>query len=102
MRSNTPARSASDVLVIHIGRRLDFRLREQFFLACRRAQLARARKIVIDLACTRDLHESGLALLMMLHDRAWYLRDGIELVNCSALLRARFKRELQPGMFLMA
>ena len=68
-------------------------------LATIRAQLARARKIVIDLAQTRWLHESGLALLMMLHDRAWCLRDGIELVNCSAPLRARFNREVYPGTF---
>ena len=36
---------------------------------------------------------------MMLHDRAWCLRDGIELVNCSAPLRARFNREVYSGTF---
>ena len=35
----------------------------------------------------------------VLHDRAWCLRDGIELVNCSAPLRARFNREVYPGTF---
>jgi len=48
------------------------------------------------------LHESGLTLLMMLHDRAWCLRDGIELVNCSAALRARFNREVYPGTVHLA
>ena len=102
MQSNTLARSEAGIVAIHVGRRLDFSLRDQFFLACRRAQLLGARKIVIDLAYTRTLHESGLALLMMLHDRAWYVRDGIELVNCNALLRARLERELHPGMFCLA
>jgi anti-anti-sigma regulatory factor len=99
MHSNTKSGSDTEIVFIRIGRHFDFRLRDQFLRACRTAQLARARKIVIDLAQTRRLHESGLALLMMLHDRAWCLRDGIELVNCSAPLLARFKREVYPGIF---
>ena len=99
MDTRTRPGSDVDIVFIRIGRHFDFRLRDQFLRACRRAQLARARKIVIDLAQTRWLHESGLALLMMLHDRAWCLRDGIELVNCSAPLRARFNREVYSGTF---
>ena len=99
MHSTRQPGSDPDIVFISIGRNFDFRLRDQFLRACRRAQLSRARKIVIDLARTRRLHESGLALLMMLHDRAWCLRDGIELINCSAPLRARFNRDVCPGIF---
>lgn len=102
MQSNTKPGLEADIVFIRIGRHFDFRLREQFLRACRRAQFAQARKIVIDLAHTRRLHESGLTLLMMLHDRAWCLRDGIELVNCSAALRARFNREVYPGTVHLA
>jgi len=102
MQNNTKPGVEADIVFIRIGRHLDFRLHEQFLRACRRAQLTRTRKIVIDLARTRRLHESGLALLMMLHDRAWCLRDGIELINCSAALRARVNRDLYPGIFHLA
>jgi anti-anti-sigma regulatory factor len=102
MQGITTSESVTDIVFIRIGRHFDFRLRNQFQRACRRAQLAQARKIVVDFAHTRRLHDSGLALLMMLHDRTWWLRDGIELVNCSAVVRARFKRDVQPGTFSLA
>jgi anti-anti-sigma regulatory factor len=102
MDSNTKPGTDTDILFIRVGPHFDFRLCDQFLRASRRAQRRRARKIVIDLAQTRRLHESGLALLMMLHDRAWCLRDGIELINCSAPLRARFNREVCPGIFRVA
>jgi anti-anti-sigma regulatory factor len=102
MQSSTTAEVAVDTVFIRIGRHFDFRLRDQFQRACRRAQVGRARRIVVDFAETRRLHDSGLALLMMLHDRTWWLRDGIELINCSAAVRARFQRDVQPGTFCLA
>jgi anti-anti-sigma regulatory factor len=99
--SDTNNRNA-DVLTIWVGTHFDARLSGVFTRACRRVQTARARKIVIDFSQTRRLHESGLALLMMLHDRAWCLPEGIELVNCSPAMRGWLSSELYPGTFKVA
>ena len=87
------------VVVVKVGRHFDSRFYGMFMRACCKVQDAKSRRIVIDFARTRSLHESGLALLMMLYDRAWCLREDIELVNCSPALRACFGGAVYPGIF---
>lgn len=102
MQMSDTADLQADVVFIRVGTHFDARLHDMFMRACYWVQGKRSKKIVVDFAQTRRLHESGLALLMMLHDRAWCLREGIELVNCSPALRAWFSNALYPGAFKVA
>lgn len=84
---------------IDAGKNLDYRLHEHFVQACNRTHNSIVNRIVIDLENTVSIDESGLALLMMLHDRALHLQKGIELRNCSPALKNRLDSDLYTGIF---
>lgn len=81
--------AASSVFTIEIDERLDLRFHRAFAHACELAEGARAGAIEIDLANTRHVRDSGLAMLLMLHRRAGRLRNHIRLVNCRPEVRSR-------------
>ena len=84
---------------IDVGENFDFRLRDHFIRACQRTRTSIVGKIIVDLQDTCRVDDSGLALLMMLHDRALHTQEGIEVVNCSPRLRNRLDSEMSSEIF---
>ncbi|MEA3278569.1 MAG: STAS domain-containing protein [Pseudomonadota bacterium] len=71
------------VIYVRMGERLDCSMVNLFVEACRLAKLGENREIRVDLGRTRRVFFSGLALLLMLCQRAGRLEGHIKLVNCS-------------------
>ena len=90
------------VVIIHVGRNLDLRLCDIFLKAAAQAQRLAASRMVVDLRQTRRLYDSGLAMLMLLHDRAWYLTEKIRITNCRPEIRDRLTDDLFPRLFNLA
>jgi len=90
------------VVIIRVGRDLDLRLCNVFLKAAAQAQRLAASRIVVDLRQTRRLYDSGLAMLMALHDRTWYLNEKIRIINCSPEIRDRLTDDLLPKLFNLA
>jgi len=90
------------VVTIRVGRDLDLRLCNVFLKAAAQAQRLAASRIVVDLRQTRRLYDSGVAMLMVLHDRAWYLTEKICITNCSPEIRGRLTDDLLPKLFNLA
>ena len=90
------------VVTIRVGRDLDLRLCKVFLKAAAQAQRLAASRIVVDMRQTRRLYDSGLAMLMVLHDRAWYLTEKIRITNCSPEIRGRLTGGLLPKLFNLA
>jgi len=90
------------VVIIRVGRNLDLRLCDIFLKAAAQAQRLAASRIVVDLRQTRRLYDSGLAMLMLLHDRAWYLTEKIRITNCRPEIRDRLTDDLFPRLFNLA
>jgi len=90
------------VVTIRVGKDLDLRDCNPFLEAVSRAQRLAASRIVVDLCQTRRLFDSGLAMLMMLHDRAWYLTEKICITNCRPEIRDRLSGDVFPELFNLA
>ena len=103
-RSQTLLNVSKDgsVVTIRVGRDLDLRLCNVFLKAAAQAQTLAASRIVVDLHQTRRLYDSGLAMLMVLHDRAWYLTENIRIINCRPEIRGRLADGLFPKLFNLA
>ena len=86
------------IIRIDVGENFDSRLRDHFIQAGYDTRTSSVSKIIIDLADTSHVDESGLALLMMLHDRALHLQEGIEVINCSPSVRKRLDSEISPDI----
>nr|AQQ74508.1 hypothetical protein [uncultured bacterium] len=80
---------AESVFTIKIDERLDLRFHRAFSRACEWAEGARSGGIEIDLAHTRKVNDSGLAMLIMLHRRAGLSGNRIRLLNCRPEIRYR-------------
>jgi anti-anti-sigma regulatory factor len=86
-------------ITINVGEDLDLRLRDIFLRAVACAQRNVASRIVVDLSQTRRIFDSGLAMLMLLNDRAWRLSGKIRIINCRPELKQRLARGLAVGKF---
>lgn len=78
---------------------LDLRLHSAFTNAALVAGYSLVDDIEIDLAHTRTIRDSGLALLMMLRRKSGRQCERIRLVNCPAELQARLSRDNLVGQF---
>ena len=58
-----------------------------------------AQLIAVDLAHTRQIRDSGLAMLLMLHRRAGLPRGQIRLLNCRPEVRSRLRESGLGGHF---
>jgi len=90
------------VATIRVGKDLDLRVCNTFLEAVTRAQRLAASRIVVDLCQTRRLYDSGLAMLMLLHDRAWFLTEKIRITNCRPEIRGRLTGDVFPELFNLA
>jgi hypothetical protein len=88
---NSGESGASKVIAIEIHERLDLSVHGRFVQACRLAALPGSDAIELDVGRTRDILDSGLAMLLMLHRCAGPLRNRIRLVNCSPEMRSRLQ-----------
>ena len=77
------------VIRIEADERLDLSVHGAFVHACKLAEYPNLRAIEVNLVKTRHILDSGLAMLMMLRERAGHLDNGIKLFNCSPEIRNR-------------
>jgi anti-anti-sigma regulatory factor len=84
-----PMQAADSVYTIEIDERLDLRFHRVFTRACELAEDADAAAIEVDLANTRQVNDSGLAMLLMLLRRAKLPRERMRLLNCHPEVRSR-------------
>jgi anti-anti-sigma factor len=88
--------SKRKVITIRVDEQLDFSAHRAFSHACEElAAYPDTRKIIIDLSKTRRVFDSGLAMLLMLRDRAGRLKGRIMLANCGPEIR----EQLATGKF---
>ncbi len=91
--------AAGDLVFVRLDERLDFSANKSFNRAMEFATSTRARAIVIDLARTRRLFDSGKAMLLYLRDRAGQLKDGIQLVNAAPRIGSQLSQGPFAAMF---
>jgi anti-anti-sigma regulatory factor len=77
------------VILIEADERLDLSAHSVFVQACKLADHPNLLVIMVNLARTRDILDSGLAMLLMLHDRAGHISKRIKLFNCAPEIRNR-------------
>lgn len=79
-------------LVIRTGDPFDMVACRQFVRAARRLQDQDLDQVVVDLGATRQVLDSGIALLRMLRDQAGGDGQRVRLVNCSGPVRQRLEQ----------
>jgi len=79
----------SKALWVPIGERLDISVSGKVVRVRRMIEGVAVDRLVIDLAETRHVYDSGLALLLLLHQHAGELKDHIHLINCGPRVRKR-------------
>jgi anti-anti-sigma regulatory factor len=89
IRAATAQFPAAMALRLQVGEQLDVSACPQIYEARRILSSAVLDRIVVDLAATRRVLDSGLALLLVLRERAGRLRDHIYLANCRPEVRSR-------------
>ena len=72
----------SNTLVVRLGEQLDLRLIALFRQAIDTLLTVRPRTLVVDLAATEKVFDSGMALLLLLNHHAGHLQERILLANC--------------------
>ncbi len=77
------------VILIETDERLDLCAHGVFVQACELAEYPDLRAILVNLVKTRDILDSGLAMLLMMRDRVGYFGQYIKLINCSPEIRNR-------------
>ncbi|EIC22280.1 STAS domain-containing protein [Thiorhodovibrio frisius] len=82
----------SNTLVVRLGEQLDLRLIALFRQAIETLLKVRPRTLVVDLAATEKVFDSGMALLLLLNHHAGYLRERILLANCGPRVYCRLAR----------
>jgi anti-anti-sigma factor len=91
------------VITIRVDEQLDFSAHRAFSHACEElAAYPDTRKIIIDLSRTRRVFDSGLAMLLMLRDRAGRLKGRIMLANCGPEIRERLSTSKFGAQFHIA
>ena len=81
--------SEGRVILIETDQRLDLSVHGVFVQACRLAEYPDLRGIEVNLGKTRQILDSGLAMLLMLRDRVGHFARYIKLYNCSPEIRNR-------------
>ena len=83
--------STSDgkVIIIETDERLDLCAHGVFVQACKLAECPNMQAILVNLGKTRQILDSGLAMLLMLRDHVGHLGQYIKLFNCSPEIRNR-------------
>ena len=88
------------IILVHADKRLDLTAYDGFGEAARLAgKRPRSRAIVVDLAKTRQLFDSGKAMLLTLRQRAGRLKNRIYLANATPEVRRKLKQGKFPKMF---
>lgn len=77
------------VILIEADERLDLSAHSVFVQACNLAEHPNLLVIMVNLGRTRDILDSGLAMLLMLRDRAGHISKRIKLFNCAPEIRNR-------------
>lgn len=77
------------VILIEADERLDLSAHSVFVQACKLAEYPNLLTIIVNLGKTRDILDSGLAMLLMLRDRAGHISKRIKLFNCTPEIRNR-------------
>ena len=77
------------VILIEADERLDLSAHSVFVQACKLAEHPNLLAIIVNLGKTRDILDSGLAMLLMLRDRADHISKRIKLFNCTPEIRNR-------------
>ena len=92
----------SKTLVLRIGECLDLSIKAVVQQAVQSLQANRPERVVVDLTSTRKVFDSGMALLLLLRDRAGHLRDRIYLTNCAPRICSRLTRAGIASQFRIA
>jgi anti-anti-sigma regulatory factor len=87
------------LITIHVGEILDGYATEVFTKAIEQAQHDVRNHIIVDLADTARILESGLKLLTMLDERCWRMAGKIHVINCKPDLAPKVRRGLAPDVF---
>jgi anti-anti-sigma factor len=82
--------SQGNVIKVDVDENLDVSVHSLFVQACEAAAGSGAAEIAVNMRKARHVRDSGLAMLLMLRERAGRLGDTVRLVNCSPA----FKRQL--------
>lgn len=86
-------------LTIKPGENLDSGSASLFSRAIAEAQHDVGTLIVVDMEKTRNIFDSGVALLKVLDERSWRRASKIRIINCSPHLKRRLTQGLTPGKF---
>jgi anti-anti-sigma regulatory factor len=86
-------------ITINVGEDLDDGANNLFTKAIIEAQHDVGTLIVVNMANTRRIFDSGLALLKLLNERSWRRTNKIRIINCRPDLECRFAHGLNPGIF---
>jgi anti-anti-sigma regulatory factor len=81
--------SIGRVIAIETDEDLDLRSHGVFVDACKLADDPHLKAIEVNLGRTRNIRDSGLAMLMMLRESTSRVSNRIRLVNCSPEIRSR-------------
>ena len=92
----------SKTLVLRIGECLDLSINALVQQAIQALEASRPERVVVDLTATRKVFDSGMALLLLLRNRAGHLRDRIYLTNCAPRICSRLARAGIASQFRIA
>jgi len=87
------------IITIRVGEDLDGGAIGIFTKAIAEAQHEVGTLIVVNMANTRRIFDSGLELLKLLDERSWRRTNKIRIINCRPDLECRFAHGLNPGTF---
>jgi anti-anti-sigma regulatory factor len=92
----------SKALVLRVGERLDLSLSELVQQAIQSIATTVPERVVVDLGATRRVFDSGVALLLLLRNRAGHLKGRMYLANCAPKIFSRLARAGIASQFRMA
>lgn len=92
----------SETLVLRIGECLDLSINALVQQAIQALEASRPERVVVDLSATRKVFDSGMALLLLLRNRAGHLKDQIYLTNCAPRICSRLARAGIASRFRIA
>lgn len=102
MKLATIHTSVGRVVTIETDEDLDLRSHGVFVHACTLAEHPELKAIEVNLGKTRNIRDSGLAMLLMLRERTGWDGNRIRLVNCSPGIRSRLAASSLGEQFQLA
>jgi anti-anti-sigma regulatory factor len=91
-----------DTINIRTGESLDLSACNVITHVCNLARYRRIRFVVIDLGNTRNIRDSGLAMLILLRQRVGKMVRQITIVNCRPELKSRLSASALTTTFRIA